>query len=126
MEQAYSYEWQDKTILLVEDNDSIYFLINEILEDTKARLIWVKSGEDASFICQENRKIDLILMDMTLPFMNGIDATRKILSCHPDNRIIGVTAIDCRKAFLENGAIDYIQKPFTVSMLLNVLEKYLS
>ena len=72
-------------ILIVEDDESNYFYINTLLEDLELDLktLHAKNGKDAVEICQKNSQIDLVLMDIKLPIMNGLEATKKIKKFRP-------------------------------------------
>ena len=82
--QAKSHlNWSDKKILIAEDTDVNYFLLTAVLKDTRAALVRVKDGQEAiDFV--NNNEVDLILMDINMPRMNGYDATRRIKEIRSD------------------------------------------
>jgi PAS domain S-box-containing protein len=125
---SYNFDWQDKTILIAEDEPINYYFFEEILEDTKAILIWAKNGKMAVEMCQARNDIQLVLMDIKMPEMNGYDATREIKKTKPDLPIIAQTAYaligDETKAKAA-GCDAYIKKPIQIDSLLQLFSKYL-
>lgn len=103
-----------KKILIVEDNVISYSLLETLLELKGMKCIWVKNGKEAVEYCQKSNPIDLILMDMKMPEMNGYEATRLIKKIRPELPIIAQTAYaiagDKDKIF-EAGCDYYISKP---------------
>ncbi len=122
------YDWRDKTILVVEDLSVIYYFIKEVLLPTNATLLHAKTGEEAIAICRDNSSIDLILMDIQLPGINGYEATKIIKEINPLIIVIAQTAnalAEDRKKSVDAGCDDYMAKPLRVNTLLTLLAKYL-
>ncbi len=73
-------------------------------------------------------KPDLVLMDIVMPEIDGIEATKEILKTDPNAKIIGVTAYAAHRGeeLLKAGALEIIEKPFTKSKLIEKIESYLS
>jgi len=71
-------DWSNKTVLVAEDADDNYFLLTAILKKTKLKLIRANNGQEAVDICNENKEIDAILMDLSMPVMDGLEATKII------------------------------------------------
>jgi CheY-like chemotaxis protein len=120
--------WQSKTILIAEDTDVNYFLLVEVLKHIKAKVFRVKDGQEAlDFV--KNNDVDLILMDINMPRMNGYDATRSIKSLRNNIPIIVQTAMhfenENEEAF-KHGADDYIAKPIDLKTFISKIEKFLS
>ncbi len=119
-----------KKILVVEDVDMNFNLISDLLLDNKIRnieLIWCKNGLEAINQCKKNN-IDLILMDIKMPVLNGFEATRQIREFNVDVPIIAQTAYAMqyeKQECLEVGCNDYITKPYLKDMFLNIVNKYL-
>jgi two-component system, cell cycle response regulator DivK len=115
-----------KTILVVEDTDLNIDLITQYLEDEYDLLI-AHDGAEGVAMANENNP-DLILMDISLPIMDGYEATRKIRETLKSTPIIGLSAhaMDAheRKA-KEAGCNDYLTKPLDDALLFKVLKKYL-
>jgi len=114
------------TLLIAEDQESSDAYLTAIIKDSCKKIFHVQTGVDAIKICQ-NEKIDLILMDIKMPVMNGYDATRAIREFNKDVIIIAQTAYalpgDKEKA-LEAGCNDYITKPTKKNALLDIIAKH--
>ena len=116
-----------KTILIAEDTDSNYLLLNIVLRK-KYNLIRALDGEEAVRLFREYHP-DLILMDMKMPVMDGLTATREIRKENQDIVIIALTdnAFDSDKQkSIDAGCTDYMAKPIIASELLALLGSYLS
>ncbi len=121
-----SYNWSGKSILVAEDDESNFKLIKIILQRTKANITHVTNGEDAVEVCKSN-SIDLVLMDIKMPKMDGISATKIIKKIKKELPVIAVTAYareeeqeECRLA----GCDDIVVKPLNVEKLFTTLSKY--
>src|SRR5574344_2926284 len=115
-------------ILIVEDVESNYLYLNAVLSKLAARVEWVKNGLEAVDFAKKNSDIDLILMDLQMPEMNGYDATREIRKIYSDFPIIAQTAFamsDDRAKAIEAGCNDYLAKPIRSKDLLEMVNKYL-
>jgi CheY-like chemotaxis protein len=119
--------WQDKKILIAEDVDFNYILLVEALKPTKAIVSRAVNGLDAIDYCKNNHT-DLILMDIRMPVLDGIEATRQIRTFNQQIPIIAQTAhgedgdMDMIK---EAGCNDYITKPINLKTFLSVIRKHL-
>jgi CheY-like chemotaxis protein len=119
--------WSSKTILIAEDVESNYLFLEEVIGKTGAKIIWAKNGQSAVTIF-ETSHIDLVLMDIQMPIMNGFDATRLMKKKKPNVPIISQTAYamaEDRAKSLEAGCNDYISKPIPSQKLLDLIEKYI-
>ena len=114
-----------KTVLVVEDISSNYLLISAMLSK-HYNLLHAVNGEQAVAMVKEY-KIDLLLMDMKMPVMDGLEATRKIKAVNPTLPVIAVTAYaydhDREKA-LQAGCNDYMTKPMDVTELKQKLSEF--
>ncbi len=121
------YDFSNRSILIVEDDIYNVEYIDEILHNTGVKLLKTPYGNEAIELSKTNQ-IDLILMDIRLPDINGYDAINKIKQIKPEIKIIAQTAYasheDKQKAF-DAGCIDYISKPLESDNLLSILQKYL-
>lgn len=116
-------------ILIVEDVESNYLYLNAVLTKLSATIEWVKNGLEAVNFAKEHPEIDIILMDLQMPEMNGYDATREIKKIYPKMTIIAQTAFamsDDRSRALEAGCDDYLAKPIRSKDLLETVNKYLA
>ncbi|MFP4557601.1 MAG: PAS domain S-box protein [Bacteroidales bacterium] len=121
--------WQGKSILIAEDDLPNYQYLKEILSDTGATVLHVDNGRDAIRVACEDRNIDLVLMDIKMPELDGFSAAKKIREHRKDLPIIAQTAYafpdDERKA-IDVGCNSFITKPINDRTLLSVLSKYLA
>ena len=83
--------WSSKTILIAEDVESNFLFLEEVIRKTGAEVLWAKNGEDAIEMFNCN-KVDLILMDIQMPLMNGFEATKIIKKQNTKILIISKTA----------------------------------
>lgn len=108
------YNWEGKKILVVEDSNMAYELITKLLRGTGAEFTLEVDGYKAVERCSNDESIDIVLMDIQLPFLDGYEATRQIKKIRPNLPVIAQTANamleDKRKAW-EVGCEDYIAKP---------------
>ncbi len=123
-----SYNWQDKTILVVEDDQQSYFFLQELLKRTKVNLKRARNGMEAIEICKNNDNLDLVLMDIQLPKMSGYDATREIKKIRKTLPVIAQTAYamsgDREKSIL-SGCDDYLTKPISIESLLPKINQFI-
>ena len=116
-----------KTILIVEDAELNVDLLTQLLEDDYKLLI-ANDGAQGVAMAEQNNP-DLILMDISLPIMDGYEATRKIRERLQSTPIIGLSAHamsgDAERA-REAGCNDYMTKPLNEDLLLKKLKEYLS
>jgi signal transduction histidine kinase/DNA-binding response OmpR family regulator len=117
----------DLVILIAEDDDLSYFLLKETLDIVKISTIRAENGKEAIRIVNENPDINLILMDIRMPVMNGLDATREIKRIRKDLPVIAQSAFvnqsDIRTAY-NAGCDDFIPKPVEIKELLNKIYTY--
>ncbi len=116
-----------KTILIVEDDVSSRLYLNKILEKTGASLLSACDGKEAIEIAMANPGIDIILMDIQLPLIDGYGAARVIRELRNDIIIIAQTAYSLlgdRERIISSGFDDYIVKPIFPQQLIEKLTKY--
>ncbi|NQU33979.1 MAG: PAS domain S-box protein [Bacteroidetes bacterium] len=114
-------------ILIVEDDNVSEMLITIIIEAFSKEILRAGNGVEAIDICRTYPDIDLIIMDIKMPVMNGIDATREIRKFYKEVIIIAQTAYALpgdRKKALEAGCNDYISKPINKVELMTLIQKY--
>ena len=122
------YDWSDKVILIAEDTEINYIFLVEALKPTHAQILRAKDGKEAIQICKETDKIDLILMDINMPKLNGFESTRQIKQTKPDIPIIAQTALnveDAKEKAEKVGCDDYILKPIRLKNFLSKLDSFL-
>jgi len=123
------FNWKDLNILVVEDNLVSYKLLEISLSKTGCNILHAENGEDAVNMVKKHDEIDIVLMDIQLPVLNGYDATRAIKKLKPDMPVIAQTAnaMDSdRRKCMEAGCSDYITKPIVLEDLMPVIEVFAS
>jgi len=119
--------WSGKVALVVEDEESNYFLIDRILKRTGISILWARNGKEAVEMCRTN-KIDAVLMDIRMPIMDGYEATQEIKKNKKDLPVIAQTAYALkgeREKSLAAGCDAYISKPIDANELRAALGIYL-
>lgn len=114
-----------KTIIIAEDAQINFILLQKILSKTGATILWAKNGEECIEIFKENPQANLILMDMQMPIKDGYQATTEILKIDGTVPVIAQTAFsmaDEKKRILQAGCIDYISKPIDRNELLKKIK----
>ncbi len=120
--------WQGKTILIAEDEESNFKYLQLALRDTQVKIIRAKNGKEAVDLCRGHTDIDLVLMDIKMPGMDGFQATKEIRQFAKELPIIALTAYamaDDKDTSLEAGCNDYISKPVKRNRIFSILDKYL-
>ena len=122
------YKWDNKKILIAEDEDLNYKVIEIALRDTNAQIIRAFNGKEAVEAVKNDNDINLVLMDIQMPEMDGYDAFAKIRQ----NRYIPVIAqtafalIEEKEKCLRSGFSDYISKPIKIPELMRKIDKFIS
>ena len=112
--------WEDKVVVIAEDEQINYLFLKAVLKPTKAKIIWTKTGRETINICN-TEKIDIVLMDIKMPDLNGLEATIEIKKTLPNLPIVAQTAYamsDEREKSILAGCDDYIAKPISFRELL--------
>lgn len=123
-----NYNWKEKNILIVEDDELSFEYLREILKETKANIFHAKDGQSAINYCKDENRIDLVLMDIQLPGIDGNTATKKIREFDKEVPIIAQTAYaleEERKKILQAGCNDYVSKPINEQELYKKMHNYL-
>jgi CheY-like chemotaxis protein len=120
----------NKTVLVVDDDVRNLFALTTAFERHAINTITAESGKEAMNILSENNNIDIVLMDIMMPEMDGYETTQKIRREHKNNTlpIIAVTAKAMkgdREKCIEAGASDYITKPLKIDQLLSLMRVWL-
>lgn len=119
---------ENRTILVVEDETDNFEYLRTILQQIKFTIVWAKNGAQAVDLLKERNDIDIVLMDIKMPDMNGIEATKLIRSFNTSIPIIAQTAYAMsaeHKSILDSGCNGYIAKPIIRRDLYKLLKKYL-
>jgi signal transduction histidine kinase/CheY-like chemotaxis protein len=118
--------WKDKVIVIAEDEKTNHLYLKSILDKTNVKVYWAQNGFDAIDLC-ERRNVDLILMDIRMAGMGGVEATIKIKSKYPDIPIIAQTAYAMNEdidRIMKAGCSSYLIKPVKAEEILALIDKY--
>ncbi len=121
------YNWEGKTFLIAEDEEDNFRYLEVALSISNASLIWARTGLEAIEIFKRIGNIDLVLMDIKMPEMDGYAATHEIKKINPKVPVIAQTAYamsEEREKSALAGCDDYIAKPIGYEDLLNIIHKY--
>ncbi len=113
------------TILIAEDEDFNFMLLEEILSDINITVIRAVNGMEAVEKCKSNKHIDLVFMDIKMPVMNGYEATKKIKEFMPGLPVIAITAYSGeteRAKALSCGCSDFISKPIDNRLVVSKIK----
>jgi signal transduction histidine kinase len=117
--------WRDKNILIAEDEPTNFAYLKEVLKPTRATILHAGNGREAIEITQ-NKKVDIIIMDIKMPVMNGFEAAKIIKGMAPHIPIISQTAyaMESEKDVARNaGMDDYLVKPLKPAVLISAIQK---
>jgi CheY-like chemotaxis protein len=114
-------------ILVAEDDELSYAFLTRCLRKINKEILHAVTGVEAVDECRNNPDIDLILMDIHMPYMNGYEATRQIRQFNKNVVIIAQTAYGLtgdREKSIKSGCNDYISKPINKENLLMIIQKF--
>lgn len=121
-----------KQVLLAEDDQISKLLIERLLQNNELSIIYASTGVDVLNTYNNNNDIDLILMDVRMPQMDGITATKMIRQTEQDNKkhvpIVAITAFalpEDKERCMQAGMDDYISKPIDIYNFIETVEKWL-
>jgi PAS domain S-box-containing protein len=118
---------KDLKILIVEDDEISKRLLSKAVKRYSQQILNAATGVEAVEICHNNPDIDLVMMDVNMPLMNGYEATRKIRQFNNYVIIIAQTAYGMpsdQEEAMAAGCNDYISKPININFLSTLIEKY--
>jgi len=121
-------KFEGKTVLIAEDEQSNFDFLKILFTRMNIRVLWAKDGLEAVNICKSDPTINLVFMDIKMPFMNGYEATRMIKSIRPELPIIAQTAYAMTSDKLEAGKAGcdgYLSKPIKIRQIIEMLEEHL-
>lgn len=120
--------WENKIILIAEDMEMNFVLLKKTLEQSKANILRAKNGKEMVDIIKSNQHVDIVLLDMGMPVMDGYEATKLLRSEGFDVPIIAQTAFALdneRERVLEAGCNDYVEKPIKKDVLFEKINKFI-
>lgn len=127
-EYVIDVDWSGKSILVTEDEENNYMLLEEFLVETKAKLLWAKDGLESIQLFKDN-KVDLVLLDIKIPNLSGYEVVKKLKEINPEIPVIAQTAYALtgdREKILEAGCDDYLPKPIEMEAMISKINKYIS
>lgn len=119
-------DWCHKTVLIAEDLDDNFAVLAALLKKTRVNLFRAANGAEAIDIASKTENIDLILMDISMPDMDGIEATKIIRQQFPQKIVIAQTAHEPSEYIPLVGFDEVLVKPIRKKLLIDTLSKYLS
>jgi len=129
-----NYNFKGKKVLIVDDNSINLLVLNRILKEANLTIVQAVNGKEAvdKFLESKPGEYSIILMDLLMPIMNGMEATKAIrASSHPDSKTIPILAVSANtfdnknKKLLDLGLQGYLLKPINVKDLMENINKYL-
>jgi PAS domain S-box-containing protein len=114
-------------ILIAEDDELSEMLMRMIVRKFCKEFLIARTGIEAVEVCRNNPDLDLVLMDIKMPMMNGYEASRQIRQFNKDVIIIAQTAFSLlgnRETAIEAGCNDYISKPININVLKELIKKH--
>ncbi len=119
-------DWSEYTILVAEDIDSNFTVLSALLQKTNIRILRAHNGEEAVATSLLNPSVRLILMDISMPGCDGIEALRQIRQQLPGKIVIAQTAHDFSSVIAGENFDAFLRKPIRRKQLFEVLSPYLS
>lgn len=122
-------DWSDRVLLIAEDQEEKFIVLSALLKKTGIRIFRARNGKEAIRAIDRIPAIEVVLMDVSMPEMDGIEATHWIKKKFPQKVVIAQTAHRhemIRKRMMEAGCNDYLQKPILQHVLIETLSKYLA
>lgn len=124
-----SHRSEHATILIAEDDKMSYEYLKDVLGKSNFKIMWAQNGQEVVDLVKQNTNIDLILMDINMPVLNGYETTKIVKSLNPNIPVISQTAhaiIGDREKSINAGCDDYISKPVKKDLLIRMIDKHLS
>jgi signal transduction histidine kinase/CheY-like chemotaxis protein len=119
---------KERTILIAEDDNINFLLFQKIMKTKNYKIIRAQNGEEVVTICLSNPNIDLVLMDIKMPLLNGFEALEKIQPIRPNLPVIAQTAFttnEDKERIFKAGFNDYISKPINRAKLFEIIDHFL-
>ena len=122
-----SYNFTGRTVLVVDDVSFNLTLMELFFKNTGAQMLFAENGKEAVETCISNPQVDIVLMDIQMPVMNGLVATVEIHKLKPEMPVIAITAFvhpDDKQRCFEAGCVDFLSKPCSRDNLLKTIKSY--
>jgi CheY-like chemotaxis protein len=121
-------DWKNRSILIADDDVSVHTLLGEILKPTGIKIYSSYDGAQAFAACIEHPDIQLIIMDIRMPEMNGIECTRLIRKYRSELPVIAYSALnqpEYRHLMKKMNCNEFLLKPVSPDTILSTISKYL-
>ena len=121
-------EFNGEKILVVDDHTSSFVFISEMFEDQNVAVLQAKNGEEGIALCKANPEINLVLMDIQMGGLNGVEAMQQIKKSNSQIPVVAQTAFaqkGDRERFMEQGFDEYITKPLDERELQGIFKRFL-
>lgn len=121
------YNFTGKTVLIVDDVSFNLTLLALFFKTTGAQILFAANGMEAVDVCILNPHVDIVLMDIQMPVMNGLEATVEIQKLKPGLPVIAITAFvhsDDKQRCFDAGCVDFLPKPCNRENLLMTVSSY--
>lgn len=112
----------------MEDDHQNFSYLDILLRPTQAKVLHAEDGQEAIDLCRKYPDINIVLMDIRLPIINGLEATRQILGLRTGMPIIAQTAYageEDQQAALNAGCCEFLAKPVRANEMLDLIKKYI-
>ncbi len=123
----YDFDFSDKIILVVEDNAISFKLISAVLKQVKANVVHAENGRKAIEACESGAHFDLVLMDLMMPEVDGLEATRRIKALRPTLPVVATTANtfdENVEACREAGCDEFLTKPLQFKKMFELMQSF--
>jgi len=123
----YGFDFTGKSVMVVEDTLMSYKLFSAVLSQVNATVTHASNGREAIELCSGNLHFDVVVMDIQMPEVNGIEATREIKKLRPGLPVIAATANtfdDEEAACREAGCEAFITKPLQFRKLFELMQSF--
>jgi len=129
MDSKWFYNWEGKSVLVVEDDPINFNYLDALLKPTMAKVYHAEKGEDAIELYRKISFFNVVLMDIRLPGITGLETTRQLIAMNKNIVVIAQTAYAeewDRQAAFEAGCCDFIAKPIRANEMFELIKKYLN
>jgi len=123
----YDFDFSNKVVLVVEDNQISFKLIHAVLKQVKTNVVHAMNGKKAIEACLSDAHFDLVLMDMQMPEVDGLEATRQIKRIRPGLPIVATTANtydENAMACKEAGCDGFLTKPLQFRKMFELMQSF--
>ena len=123
----YDFDFSGKVVLVVEDNAISFKLIAAVLNQVKATVVHAANGRMAIDACNSEAHFDLVFMDMQMPEVDGLEATRKIKEMRPWLPVVATTANtydENAQACKEAGCDEFLTKPLQFRKMFELMQSF--